>query len=96
MDTARGAPSDLWLALSRIDIALAVVGDGALGDLSSLARELELSGGHTAASTPQSASVKYPELREELKTVAEDWDPEIRLRFLRRLKSRIGEMKRAS
>ena len=28
LDTAwRGAPSDLWLALSRIDIALAVVGD---------------------------------------------------------------------
>lgn len=99
LDTAwRGAPSDLWLALSRIDIALAVVGDlGARGDLSSLARELELLGRtHRGVDTAVWLYVKYPELRGELKTVAEDWDPEIRLRFLRRLKSRIGEMKRAS
>ena len=99
LDTAwRGAPSDLWLALSRIDIALAVVGElGARGDLSSLARELELLGRtHRGVDTAVWLYVKYPELREELKTVAEDWDPEIRLRFLRRLKSRIGEMKRAS
>ena len=99
LDTAwRGAPSDLWLALSRIDIGLAVVGElGARGDLSSLSRELELLGRtYRGVDTAVWLYVKYPELREDLKTVAEDWDPDIRLRFLRRLKSRIGEMKRAS
>jgi len=94
----REAPSDLWLALSRIDIALEIFGDlGGGGDLSRLARELELLGRtHRGVDTAVWLYVKYPAIRGELTRVAEVWEPKIRLRFLKRLKFQIGEMQHAS